>query len=162
MFRPTQRPSSGSNTASLLVLIKRHVSVYSEAIIRFTVLRDYCLCVADAEISSSGLYTWDINCVWLCMAVDVRCGILGGGRSSWALLLLAMEEGVGWRCAGLCTSHLWQNVRQIKKLYVREETVSVSWSTSRINLGIFEMLVQTDWRRERFHNLLRLLSLTRT
>ena len=27
------------------------------------------------------------------MAVDVRCGILGGGRSSWALLLLAMGGG---------------------------------------------------------------------
>ena len=29
------------------------------------------------------------------MAMDVRCGILGGGRSSWALLLLAMGGG-GW------------------------------------------------------------------
>ena len=27
------------------------------------------------------------------MAVDVRCGILGGGRSSWALLLLVMGGG---------------------------------------------------------------------
>ena len=24
-------------------------------------------------------------------------------------------EGVGWRCAGLCTSYLWENIRQIKK-----------------------------------------------
>jgi hypothetical protein len=78
-----------SNITSLLVLIKRHVSAYSEAIIRFTVFRSYCLCVANAEISPSGLYTWDINCVWLCMVVDVWCGVLGGGRSCWALLFIS-------------------------------------------------------------------------
>ena len=76
-----------SNTTSLLVLIKRHVSAYSEAIIRFTFLRDYCLCVADAGIS------WDINCMLACMEMDVRCGIPGGGLSSWALLLFAMGGG---------------------------------------------------------------------
>ena len=45
------------NTTSLLVLMKRHVSAYSVAIITFAKFEEtkYYLCVTDVEISSSGL-----------------------------------------------------------------------------------------------------------
>ena len=57
----------------------------------------------------------------------MRRGILGGGRSSWALLLLAM--GAGGRVAVCRSVHLTsvgEYQTDQKKLYVSGEIVSVS------------------------------------
>ena len=56
----------------------------------------------------------------------MRCGILGGGRSSWALVLLVM--GGGGRVAVCRSVHLASvgDYQADKKLYVRGGIVSVS------------------------------------
>jgi len=59
----------------------------------------------------------------------LACGILGGSHSPWALPLLVLGEGSGWRLAGLYASHLWE---KIKKLYVMGDSRCVmipTWGT---------------------------------
>ena len=59
MYVTINKGQGASNTTSLLVLIKRHVSAYSEAVIRFTVL-ETIVCVWRMLRSHHRTYTHEI------------------------------------------------------------------------------------------------------